>query len=182
MEKNIFNPTQSMHSQSGSEPQVRQIGRRSKGSRSFHKTFWFKLIVVAVILAILVGGGIWLLLDKYQQATGSTTVNSKEYQAVFLTNGQVYFGKLDTVSQYYLKLTDIYYLQVQQSVQPSTTSPSSASNSSSGGSNNVQLVKLGNELHGPEDEMSINRQQVLFWENLKPSGKVTQAIDQYQHK
>ena len=59
--------------------------------------------------------------------------------------------------------------QVQQQVQPSTTSTSSTPQQ-------VQLVKLGNELHGPEDAMYINRQSVLFWENLKNDGKVAKAI------
>jgi hypothetical protein len=43
-------------------------------------------------------------------------------------------------------------------------------------------VKLGNELHGPEDEMTIEKAQVLYWENLKPSGKVSEAISSYQSK
>jgi len=37
-------------------------------------------------------------------------------------------------------------------------------------------VKLGSEIHGPEDLMIINRAQILFVENLKPSGRVSQAI------
>jgi hypothetical protein len=76
-------------------------------------------------------------------------------------------------------LTDIYYLQVQSSSN-GTTSASQLSATASTTGSNVQLVKLGNELQGPEDMMAINREQVLFWENLKPSGKVTQAIDKYQ--
>ena len=43
----------------------------------------------------------------------------------------------------------------------------------------VQLIKLGNELHGPEDQMQITKDQVLFWENLKADGKVSKAIDSY---
>jgi hypothetical protein len=109
----------------------------------------------------------------------SKAVNKSEYQAVFLTNGQVYFGKLAVVNPGYLKLTDIYYLQVQSSSN-GTTSASQLSATASTTGSNVQLVKLGNELQGPEDMMAINREQVLFWENLKPSGKVTQAIDKYQ--
>jgi hypothetical protein len=63
-------------------------------------------------------------------------------------------------------------LQVQQSVQP--TDKSAAANPQ------VSLAKLGSELHAPEDEMRINRDQILFWENLQDSGKVVQAIKNNQ--
>jgi hypothetical protein len=103
-----------------------------------------------------------------------SAIKSSEYQALFLTNGQVYFGKLTHTDSGYVKLTNIYYLQVQQTVQPTTTTTTTPNNQQ------VSLAKLGGELHGPEDSMFVSRQQVLFWENLKSDGKVTQAIKNYQ--
>ena len=47
---------------------------------------------------------------------------------------------------------------------------------------NVQLIKLGNEIHGPEDNMIIARDQVLFFENLKNDGKVSATIKDYVDK
>jgi hypothetical protein len=105
--------------------------------------------------------------DKY--------VNSKSYQAVFLTNGQVYFGNIKNLTSKYVDVANIYYLQVNQQVQPS-------SSTTTGDNNNVSLVKLGCELHGPQDEMLINRDQVTFWENLKDSGQVVKAINQYRQQ
>ncbi len=101
-------------------------------------------------------------------------VKTKQYQAVFLTNGQVYFCKVSKVDAGYVKCTDIYYLQVQQTVQPKDSSASNNANQQ------VSLAKLGGELHGPEDVMYISRQQVLFWENLKNDGKVAKAISDYK--
>ena len=95
---------------------------------------------------------------------------SGDWQAVFLTNGQVYFGKLSGTNSDWTTLKNIYYLQVQQQVQPKDDKTQQP---------NVTLVKLGNELHGPADEMKINKDQILFWENLKSDGKVVQAIDKY---
>jgi hypothetical protein len=129
--------------------------------------------MLLVIAAILVAFGLlWLFGVKGANEAGQ--INQDEYQAVFLTSGQVYFGKLKKLNPTYAKLTDIYYLQAKQSVQPKQ------SGSQQSQSKGVQLVKLGNELHGPEDAMQINRKQMLFWENLKPSGKVTKAIMTYQ--
>lgn len=134
-----------------------------------------KLFFVLGSLAALLGV-IALASMGYSKVVADTAVNSKEYQAVFLTNGQVYFGHLSHVDSGYVKLKDIYYLQVQQQVQPS--SQTSTSNQQP----QISLAKLGNELHGPEDSMYVAKSQVLFWENLKKDGKVTQAIQSYQKK
>ena len=128
-------------------------------------------IIAAVVIIVLVLGG-WFAWSSFN---GDAGVKTGQYQAVFLTNGQVYFGKVSNVNGSYVKLTDIFYLQVQQSVQPD--SKSSSSNNSQ-----VSLAKLGSELHGPEDAMFISRQQVLFWENLKNDGKVVQAINSYKQQ
>jgi hypothetical protein len=129
-------------------------------------------IVAIVIVVLLILGG-WF---AWSNMMGDAGVKGGQYQAVFLTNGQVYFGKVSDINSGYVKLTDIYYLQVQQSVQP-TDNKSSGNNNSQ-----VSLAKLGSELHGPEDTMFISRQQVLFWENLKNDGKVVQAINSYKQQ
>jgi hypothetical protein len=116
----------------------------------------------------------WFANKALATVTADSAVKGKQYQAVFLTNGQVYFGKVSKVDGSYVKVTDIYYLQVQQTVQPKDTSAASAANQQ------VSLAKLGGELHGPEDVMYVSRQQVLFWENLKTDGKVAKAIADYK--
>src|SRR5690606_23717402 len=47
--------------------------------------------------------------------------NISDYSAVFLTNGQVYFGKIYTSNTRIVDLRDIYYLQVGQNLQNATT-------------------------------------------------------------
>ena len=134
-----------------------------------------KRLAIIIIAAVVVIGAVvtsYVVLQNQQNAT--TGINSSEYQAVFFTNGQVYFGKLQSFNSQYLKLTDIFYLQTQSS---DSTNPQETSTDTS---SNVQLIKLGNEIHGPEDEMIIARDQVLFYENLKSSGKVATSIAQYE--
>jgi hypothetical protein len=94
---------------------------------------------------------------------------------VFFTNGQVYFGKLQSFNSGYLKLTNIFYLQSQSSSDTSSNPQATAKDQSG----NVQLIKLGDEIHGPEDEMIISKDQVLFYENLKAGGKVAQSIKKF---
>lgn len=99
-------------------------------------------------------------------------VKGKQLQAVFLNGGQVYFGNITSMNSSYISMANIYYLRVNQSVQPNASTTSS--------SNDVSLVKLGCELHGPEDQMVINQTQVIFWENLKTDGQVAKAVAQFQ--
>jgi len=46
----------------------------------------------------------------------------------------------------------------------------------------LSLIKLGEELHGPEDMMVIRRDQVFFGENLKNDSKVVKAIQADKRK
>lgn len=136
-------------------------------------------VTAAVIVVLAVSCGLWMH-GRHKGFDENKNVNSSEYQAVFLTNGQVYFGKLSELNNKYVTISDIYYLQVQQG--STTTDGKSLQNASNSTDTNAQvsLAKLGSELHGPEDKMHISADQVLFWENLKDNGKVTQAIDAYQ--
>lgn len=136
-----------------------------------------KNLLIAVLIIVILGGagylGIKQAKKEIKEKSASQSVDSSKYQAVFLTNGQVYFGKLTDNGGNYVKLTDIFYLQSKdQSVQPKTTAAADQSN--------LTLIKLGKELHAPADEMNISRQQVLFWENINEDGKVKQAINEYK--
>lgn len=130
---------------------------------------WIILAVVVIVVLAVLG---FLFRDKLSLGSKKDS-NVSQYDAVFLTNGQVYFGKLSDKGDKYITLKDIYYLQVNQALQSGTQTQSNQQPE-------LSLVKLGNELHGPVDEMQINRDQVLFFEMLKNDGKVAQAIAEYQ--
>ncbi|OYW85840.1 hypothetical protein B7Z17_01575 [Candidatus Saccharibacteria bacterium 32-49-10] len=101
----------------------------------------------------------------------SARIDNGKYQAVFLSNGQVYFGKLEDSMGQYMYLKDVYYIQPKSGVE-SADNPQQTSESQT----NVELVKLGNEVHGPTDQMTIRKEQVLFFENLKSDGQVAKTI------
>lgn len=141
-----------------------------------------KVIVIAIasVLLVAVLAVLTVVLLTGAKKTGpDASINKDDYQAVFLTNGQVYFGKLQNSTGEYLKLSDIYYLQVDGAVQQAGGN-SNANTTQTDENSNVQLIKLGNELHGPRDEMQLNNQQVLFWENLKQDSRVSEAIKNYK--
>jgi len=133
---------------------------------------------VVVVIIVVVGVLFWQGSNN-KEATEVTTVDSSKYQAVFMTNGQVYFGKLTNLDSKYSELTDVYYLQVQQqNIQPG----SGGNTNNSSEQPQVSLTKLGQELHGPTDKMNISSEQVLFWEDLKDDSTVVKAIKDYQSK
>ena len=123
-------------------------------------------------LVVIVGAGVYFGMGA-ESHSGKVLGADSNYQAVFLTNGQVYFGKLES-SNSSLVLRDIYYLKVTQALQPAGDQENSAAQP------NIQLVKLGSELHGPEDAMYLEKDKVLFWENMRDDSKVVEAIKKYQ--
>lgn len=149
--------------------------------RTVSKTPW---IILAVVVVVLVVFGI-LFRDKLFGAKDAGTAmsgsksNTSAYQAVFLTNGQVYFGKMSNQQSDYATLTDIYYLQVVQQ-EPLQGTQAEGQPAAAAEQPQISLVKLGNELHGPVDEMHISRAQILFYEDLKADGNVVKAIDAYK--
>lgn len=125
-------------------------------------------IIIAVSIAVLAMAiGVISVLSlknslKYDRYDKNNFIDSDTYQAIFLSNDQIYFGHLKNISSDYLILSDVYYVKVNE-----------------GGAG--QLVKLGSgEPHGPRDEMIINQDHILFWENLKVDSPVVKTIQNIQ--
>jgi len=137
------------------------IGRPKSGGVKKKHQGWI-WIGVLILLAVL--GGAWYYYgDGDSRVTESQT---DEYQAVFMDNGQVYFGALDRSDDDFYTLTEVFYLQSGMATIQQTS--------------NLALTKLGNEAHGPTDKMLINPDHILFIEDMKDDSKVVQAINQYK--
>lgn len=121
-------------------------------------------VILLIIALCIVGASIFMMKDKIV----SLFVKEKPYGAVFLTNGQVYFGKVTKNNDKEIVLNDVYYLQVGAGAQAEAVNALSQTK--------FNLVKLGNELHGPTDELFINREQVIFYEYLREDSKVVSSI------
>jgi hypothetical protein len=144
-------------------------GHHWKESPMWLRVVWMILLFSATILVVSLA-----LLMYFGGSKEVDRVDKTKQQAVFLANGQVYFSKIKTINDKFMVLTDIYYLNVNQQVQPDQKTSDQQSQ------NSISLVKLGCELHGPLDQMVVNRQQVTFWENLKDDGQVAKAISEWK--
>ena len=126
-------------------------------------------MITAVILVLIIAGLAYFLFNWVSKGSlFGKEVSGSGYEATFLTNGQVYFSLVDDRDKSFVTLNDIYYLRVQQNLQPATNNQN--------GEPSISLVKLGNELHGPEDIMFVNKDHILFIEPLKSESNVVQAI------
>lgn len=137
----------------------RTARRRFRPSRKIILGFGIPLILLIALLG-------WVL---YSRSSG-TLIESNQYQAVFLNNGSVYFGKLQQKNSQYYTLTDVYYFE---SKAASANPTSQVTNETS---TLPKLIKLGKELHAPEDRMNIEQSQISFFENISSDGAVAKAI------
>lgn len=127
--------------------------RNQRGSATVQVVSVVAGIIVIVAASMLVGCG------RHHEPVAFTT----PYQAVLLTNGMAYYGKLEGYGTSRPVLTEVYYIVTQNNPETKQTS-------------NV-LVKRGKELHEP-DRMYLNPNQILFVEPVGEKSKVAQLIAQ----
>jgi hypothetical protein len=92
-------------------------------------------------------------------------VGRAQYQAVFLTNGQTYFGRYYDRIGAYAKIEDVYYLQ-----QVSAADPNAAPE--------TKIVRRGKELHAPSARMLIPKTSIVFVEDLTALSPIGQFMSQ----
>ncbi len=117
---------------------------------------------LGVLNAVLVGA----LLVQTRRAQPRMDLRTP-YQAVLLTNGLAYFGKLERGGSAYPVLRDVYYIQSQVDQQTKQVANT--------------LVKRGKEWHGP-DAMILNATHILFIEPVSPDSQVAKLIEDAQKK
>lgn len=131
---------------------------------------WLKWLVGALVI-VAAAAVIWFIWSG--QRNVEATIDSDKYQAVFLSNGQVYFGKLSVVNTEYMQLTNVYYLERQLTAGETAEQ---ADQAATPGDNNFQLLKYSDVLYGSEDMMVISKTDIIRYENLRSDGVVAQAI------
>ncbi|HEV2251211.1 MAG TPA: hypothetical protein VGT60_11970 [Candidatus Limnocylindria bacterium] len=112
----------------------------------------------------------WLVVPVAAVVLGATVdpaalpfSGAEKIYAVFLLDGQAYFGHLEDVPwSDSVTLTDSYYFEDAR--KTTTELP-------------VGLLKRGGELHQPADGMRIRRDKILAIERVGPDSPVARAIE-----
>jgi len=116
---------------------------------------------LAIALVVFVGA---VLFTQWWDFTVPALART-QYQAVFLTNGQTYFGRYYDRIGAYAKIEDVYYLQQTQGSDPNAAP-------------DTKIVRRGRELHGPASRMLVPKSAVLFVEDLTDASPITQFMKQ----
>jgi hypothetical protein len=130
---------------------------------ALRRIFVILLVLIALILLVLVvrtqlfRAGIASLFAP----SAAEVIDHNVYQAVFLTNGATYFGKLQPQGDDWFLLSDVFYLSVSDQ-------------------SGTQLIKRGSEAQGPKEPMIIPRVQVLFIENLRDDSDIVALIKKFK--
>ena len=119
--------------------------------------------VMVSVAALLVAAA--AVVYMAHRAHSNTVRFLTPYQAVLLTNGSVYFGKLEGYGAGQPVLSEVYYVVTK--TDPNTKAVSNV------------LVKRGKELHEP-DRMYLNPNQILFVEPVGQKSRVMELIQQSQ--
>lgn len=111
-------------------------------------------LVGTIILTILV---IWYVFSSFAQASA--------WKAIFLDNGQVYFGKgwwLPFSST--MSLTHVHYLRTQPSASGTSSTPDAV------------IVSLKDDPYGPQALMEVNKTHIQYIEYLRSDSALTVAL------
>jgi hypothetical protein len=126
----------------------------------------FSLTALALSLLLVIGIGTTNIGCSGRQSAAPTF--NTEYQAVLLTNGQVFFGRLEGLGTAYPVLREVYYVRTVPSPVESTKTT------------NI-LVRRGQEWHAP-DIMVLNADHIVLVEPVTKDSKVAQLIAEQKQK
>lgn len=135
--------------------------RKEEPKKEGKKIFKLKFFIIVAILAVL----IFIVFANINKISDMFGGEREFYSAVFLTNGEVYFGKILEENDIEIVLKEVFYLQANKT-----------ENGSQSVDNKMILAKLNQQFHGPTDELFINRSQVIFYEKLRDDSKVVESI------
>ncbi|EKD78636.1 MAG: hypothetical protein ACD_41C00306G0006 [uncultured bacterium] len=128
-----------------------------------HVAYW-----CAAMAVLLVAVQFWLYGIHYNRVFADNVVS-----AVTLTNGQTYFGRLEKFGPHTAVLFNAYYLQVGET---DVTAAEQADGS------NLQLKKLSDDFHQPNDYLILNREEILYWQHLSSQSPIIEAMAEYRNQ
>jgi len=118
-----------------------------------------KLIIILVVaVVVLVAVGVWLVF-WISGLSRPNPAGPSEYSAVYMSTGDIYYGKLDLFPR--MRIRNVWFLQrgVDAQNQPQ-----------------LGIAPFGTAFWGPVDEVYLNPQQVIFWTRLRNDSQVAKAF------
>jgi len=114
--------------------------------------------LAVIIILLLIGVGIWVGVTIITGKSSAATALSP-YSAVYLSTGDIYFGKLDWSPTPHME--DTWFLQRSTNPQGDAT---------------VGVYPFSQVAWGPSDTVYFNTQQIIFWTRLNSTSSIAQLI------
>lgn len=117
-----------------------------------------RIVLVAVVIVILaLGLGALItfkILNKSEELTAS------KFTAIYMTSGDIYFGKMDWFP--WPRLKSVWYLQrsVDQQNQPQ-----------------LGIAPFKKIVWSPIDEININPKQIILWTKVRAGSELAKALE-----
>ena len=130
------------------------------------------IIVFLVLIFVLIF--IFISISFWQNGTVRNVIQTFKfkdtYQAIFLSNGQVYFGKISEITNKYVILNKPFFIKVEQkqeNLEEISDQPE------------LKLISIKDEFHKPKDYMIIEKSSIILIEELDSSSQIVDIIGNY---
>ncbi|MEK7076968.1 MAG: hypothetical protein AAB967_01935 [Patescibacteria group bacterium] len=114
------------------------------------------ILTLGIILILVVAGLTWLLL----QFGRPDALKASPYSAVYLTTGDIYFGRLSWFPSPRMKNVWLLQRGVDEQNQP-----------------RFSFVPFSSAFWSPIDKIYLNPKQIMFWTRLKKGSDAANALE-----
>jgi hypothetical protein len=116
------------------------------------------IALIVVVVLLLVGVGVWVGVSLINGGNSSASALSP-YSAVYLSTGDIYFGKLSWSPSPHID--DAWFLQRSTDAKGNAT---------------VGVYPFSQVAWGPSSTIYFNSQQIIFWTRLNGTSSIAQLI------
>jgi len=134
------------------------ISTKSPEEKSMSKRF---VILILIVILVVIALGIWIGVAISSSGSAAANPNAPSaYSAVYLTTGDIYFGKLSWFPSPHL--TDVWFLERGQDQS---------------GQTQLGVAPFNSVFWGPVDAINLDAKQIVFWTSLKNGSELVQAME-----
>jgi len=118
------------------------------------------IVLIAIVAVVFIAAGVWVGISfagNHESASGSASVSP--YSAVYLSTGDVYFGKLDWFPSPHIE--NAWFLERGTDAKGNPT---------------VGVYPFSQIAWGPAGDVYFSSNQIIFWTHLANTSSIAQAL------
>ncbi|MEK7460433.1 MAG: hypothetical protein AAB628_02705 [Patescibacteria group bacterium] len=139
-----------------------------KKSSMAKKIYTLILLGVIIIFASYFAYSNYVIKPEVTTAPKASVFDDKFF-GVFLDTGDIYFGKLSNKESSFVTVDDAFYLRVTENTEKDK-------NGKPLGAPQLNLIKLGTEMHKPTGKIEIQRTHIVSIQELSADSEVIKLM------